>query len=606
MARGPRARDYDYSNVGTQGRRTGITLKEGRRDEHGMEELDGMFSSPERSPVRSNGIYTGNDTMMGSEGMSMDEDTAPGPADFLYRSDTRRSPYLPPPVARSPRKSGLSGSPRRTPGLRSSSIAQDERRSSSPSTLPQRGGRAPLNDRRPNTASAPIAKQKSREVDTNGDFSDNENHPVQDDEEIQDESAFENDIAGDVDVHVDDDVDDDFGGDSDDSIEDVGAGHADADVSEQDSPSVHASNSRANNRRSASARRSRDTDEEDEAPAEPSKPPTGNKLKRGRPGKAAKAQDDTNKRPAKKAKTTAPEPLDPELEKVVENHVSRTGPLKGRSLYILKREAPSEEQSTHTRSGRVSVRPLAYWRNERCVYGDGEAGLGQRYPLSTIKEIIRTEELQPETGKKKKRKRGKQSKKQDDESDVDPGEADEWEKDGILYGYAKKWDSDRQTGSKEEEAIEIAYASHNVETRQVKDSTFRLGKLLSYSFIGSGIVEIPPEGVKRPKNSKRMHMVFYVSHGRVQVDVNGVQFTAGKGCVFQVPRGNHYSFANTYKAKARLFFTQAFIPAENEGESEGADTGETGETGAAGEASTADNEAPLPKKGRGRGKKGAQ
>lgn len=64
-----------------------------------------------------------------------------------------------------------------------------------------------------------------------------------------------------------------------------------------------------------------------------------------------------------------------------------------------------------------------------------------------------------------------------------------------------------------------------------------MAKLLSYSFIGSGIVEIPPKGVKKPKNSKRMHMVFYVSHGRVQVDMNGVQFTAGKGCVFQVPRG---------------------------------------------------------------------
>lgn len=50
-------------------RRTGITLKEGRRDEHGMEELDGVFSSPEKSPVR----FTGNDTMMGSEGMSIDE-----------------------------------------------------------------------------------------------------------------------------------------------------------------------------------------------------------------------------------------------------------------------------------------------------------------------------------------------------------------------------------------------------------------------------------------------------------------------------------------------------------------------------------------------------
>lgn len=57
-------------------RRTGITLKEGKRDEHGMEEIDGMFSSPEKSPVRPNGFNNGNETIMGSEGMSMDEGTS--------------------------------------------------------------------------------------------------------------------------------------------------------------------------------------------------------------------------------------------------------------------------------------------------------------------------------------------------------------------------------------------------------------------------------------------------------------------------------------------------------------------------------------------------
>lgn len=35
-------------------------------------------------------------------------------------------------------------------------------------------------------------------------------------------------------------------------------------------------------------------------------------------------------------------------------------------------------------------------------------------------------------------------------------------------------------------------------------------------------------------------MVFYVCHGRVQVDISGVQFSAGKGCVFQVPRGEFH------------------------------------------------------------------
>lgn len=62
-------------------RRTGITLKEGRRDEHGMEEVDGLFSSPEKSPARVNGF--GYDDHNGdlengdsaSSEMSMDEGT---------------------------------------------------------------------------------------------------------------------------------------------------------------------------------------------------------------------------------------------------------------------------------------------------------------------------------------------------------------------------------------------------------------------------------------------------------------------------------------------------------------------------------------------------
>jgi hypothetical protein len=54
-------------------RRTGITLKEGKRDEHGMEEIEGMFSSPEKSPAKLNGFNAANETILSSEGMSMDE-----------------------------------------------------------------------------------------------------------------------------------------------------------------------------------------------------------------------------------------------------------------------------------------------------------------------------------------------------------------------------------------------------------------------------------------------------------------------------------------------------------------------------------------------------
>lgn len=85
--------------------------------------------------------------------------------------------------------------------------------------------------------------------------------------------------------------------------------------------------------------------------------------------------------------------------------------------------------------------------------------------------------------------------------------------------------------------VDLAYAPAGMETRSVKDSSWRFAKLLSSPFLGSGIVELPPGGVKKPKNSKKMHMVFYICQGRVQVDISGVRFSAGKGCVFQVPRG---------------------------------------------------------------------
>jgi centromere protein C len=196
----------------------------------------------------------------------------------------------------------------------------------------------------------------------------------------------------------------------------------------------------------------------------PAAKPTG---KRGRAPKTQQAAD--NDEPAeaglaKKPKTTATatskaprEPLDPELERVVENYAQRTGPLKGRSLYILKREDPTSSETTHTRSGRVSVRPLAYWRNERCVYGDEEATEGERFPLSKIKEVIRTEELEPEKPKKGKRSRKGKSKKQKDESsdeDEIDDDADLWEKEtGVLHGYVSKWDPVAQTSTSEEEVI---------------------------------------------------------------------------------------------------------------------------------------------------------
>ncbi|KAI7976057.1 hypothetical protein EIK77_008075 [Talaromyces pinophilus] len=514
--------------------------------------------------------------------------------------------------------------------------------------------RQPLNDRRPNTA--PIANG-SRQKGAMSAYANDENLPInededEEDEEVNDVSVYQNEpIEEDYDVH--EIRDDGYGDDAGEATPDDTTNVQNDDHSEEEPSPVQAASLRTKKRKAPAT-----TDDVD-TPAEDSQNPP-KKKRAGRPPKAqaqkATQEKTTEQRPAKKAKPSKPqpakerEPLDPELEQVVENHVKRTGPLKGRSLYILKREVPTEQQAAHTRSGRVSVRPLAYWRNERCVYGDGEADLGQRYPLTTIKEIIRTEDIEPEkkAGKKRKGKKSK-SKKHEEESDDDDDERDKWETaDGVLHGYIKKWDTDKQVASNEEEItgtsslylqkwciltfIEIAFAPTGIETRDVKDSTFRVAKLLSQPFFGSGIVELPAKGVKKPKNSKRMHMVFYVCYGRVQVDINGVQFTAGRGCIFQVPRGipspsnikallsmilidagNHYSFANITPKEARLFFTQAFMPngSDNDNDNEPASSSKPAaaepEPEPEVDATEAEgSKAPATKgKGRGRGRKAA-
>jgi centromere protein C len=51
------------------------------------------------------------------------------------------------------------------------------------------------------------------------------------------------------------------------------------------------------------------------------------------------------------------------------------------------------------------------------------------------------------------------------------------------------------------------------------------------------MVDLPPGAVKKPKNSRKMQMVFFVFYGRVEVTVNDTTFRIGKGGMWQVPRG---------------------------------------------------------------------
>ncbi|KAF3483567.1 cupin domain-containing protein [Arthroderma uncinatum] len=456
-----KSREFDYSNVGKAGRRTGITLKEGKRDEHGMEEIEGMFSSPGKSPVKANGFA--NDGIMNSEEME-------------------------------------------TGG----NEAEDNQFAEAPGDYHEGAG--------------------------------NENV----DEEVSE---------------------------------------VEEEQPEDSPPPVPNPQNKGKKRKEADKVAEEERDE-DSANINPPVKRRGRKPKnRQEEGSPETNRGDENPRPAKKAKKAAKASnlqmtaeQEKDLNNVVENITKEDGPLnKKRSLYILRRETPSDDTVRHTRSGRVSVRPLAYWRNEKCVYGTGEAEVGHRFPLSTIKEIIRTEDPElDQAGRKRSSKKKSKGKKKDrgDASDDEPDEnVEPWEtQEGVFYGPVKIWDPEKQTGTQEEEMMDVAYAPSAIETHEVKDSTFRFAKILSTPFLGSGFVEMPPNAVKKQKNSKRMHMVFFVYYGRIRVDIAGLQFSAGKGCVFQVPRGNNYSFANEYNKPAAIFFTQGCIPLDADGN---VDTGVT-------------------------------
>lgn len=368
--------------------------------------------------------------------------------DFLHSANRPRNSYFPPPVARSPVKTGLSGSPRRSPGLRSSSPQSDvsslagaqgvSRQESSPLTTRS------VNAGRSNQKNATLRNLKTQALPL--DFSDGEGADQVNDENGDAFAPMQPDFA--------DSFDDSIA--NDDGLPDsIGPGQNDLDgdsslMEVRSRQTARNAPTSSTNSKGAGAKKNNNNP----------KP-----AKRGRPPKSHRSADEeaANPRPAKKPRTSgqgsqsAREPLEPELNQVVENYANRTGPLKGRSLYILKREMPTGDSATHTRSGRVSVRPLAYWKNERCVFGDGEAAEGQRYPLSTIKEVIRTEELEPDRKQKGKRtgRKPKSRKHHDDASDEEEDEdADDWEKQGgILHGYVQKWNPETQTGSKDEEVL---------------------------------------------------------------------------------------------------------------------------------------------------------
>ena len=192
-------------------------------------------------------------------------------------------------------------------------------------------------------------------------------------------------------------------------------------------------------------------DEEQEAKAGPEKP-----SKRARHSIAETALTKTSR----KSKKLAPSERDPNLpitttkgkakassaEPVSSSaHLSKP---KSRSLYVLRHETPAEDDGSRLlRSGRTSVKPIAYWRGERIVYGESHLD-GKNIVPPAIKEVIRTEEVITQRPKRNYR-RGYTAMRPRPMDAVEEEDEDEepWEQEpGILRAEVMQWDPLTQRG----------------------------------------------------------------------------------------------------------------------------------------------------------------
>lgn len=256
------------------------------------------------------------------------------------------------------------------------------------------------------------------------------------------------------------------------------------------------------------------------APAKPAKKPTGRKPK------------------------AQPEPQDPDASIL---QVQRGPPLpRARGLVSMRRDASIQQ----TRSGRHSYRPLEYWKNERVEY-EADAvredmfRAGSRMVLPSIREVIRVEEEEKETRKRARpRARKGKGKKRAVEEEEEEEDVEEWEREvGSVEGDVILWEPEHEVnppGADDHvEVVESRLAVSNgaVQTHDIRGTTFQFAKTLNLSFMGTGVVDMPPGSEKKPKNSRKMQMVFFVFRGKVLVSVNETEFRISTGGQWFVPRG---------------------------------------------------------------------
>lgn len=122
-------------------------------------------------------------------------------------------------------------------------------------------------------------------------------------------------------------------------------------------------------------------------------------------------------------------------------------------------------------------------------------------------------------------------------------ELEDWEREEGTFTadvivWDKQFDMDPQSfdGIVEERAEPIAVSVRALKTQPAKGGTFGYATALRMPFMSAGVVDLPPGGVKKPKDSKNMHLVFFIHRGKALVTVNETSFRISAGGMWFVPR----------------------------------------------------------------------
>ncbi|KAG6003719.1 hypothetical protein E4U21_001772 [Claviceps maximensis] len=278
---------------------------------------------------------------------------------------------------------------------------------------------------------------------------------------------------------------------------------------------------------------------------------------RGRPRKT--------ERLTQKRRTEGPEDEDEGDETFME--IQRGPPMPRSRGLVSFRNGGTSATAGQYQTGRhssYSNRGADFWGDIAKVSREHELELDLGLEESNVKNVVRLASDALPSARAPRSKTRTKARKNVHVAVEEDEEMEDWERDeGKVMGDIVLWEPEHEffpPGDDEEVRVaqdRLAIAADAIEVKDIPDASFRFAKTLTVPFMGAGVVDLPSHTMKRPKNSRRMHMVFFLHYGKVQVTINEAQFRISAGGTWFVPRGNYYSITNDYDFPARIFFAQA-------------------------------------------------